>query len=130
MNMAKKGDWDERGMRMTGSTVKHGDTYYMAYGSGSPGTKIGFLTVAPGSVGAMWIIEDFRIGIATASDCQPESFRLCTHLMGAAVVHPSNGPCDLYTEGWWSLRLCNPCGDKCPIPTESSSWGLIKSHYR
>ena len=44
MNMAKKGDWDERGMRMTGSTVKHGDTYYMAYGSGSPGTKIGFLT--------------------------------------------------------------------------------------
>ena len=44
MNMAKKGDWDEQGMRMTGSTVKHGDTYYMAYGSGNPGTNIGFLT--------------------------------------------------------------------------------------
>ena len=30
-NMAPKGDWDERGMRMTGCTIKHGDTYYMSY---------------------------------------------------------------------------------------------------
>ena len=30
---AKKGDWDESGARMTGCTVKQGDTYYITYGS-------------------------------------------------------------------------------------------------
>ena len=44
MNMAEEGDWDERGMVMTGNTEKHGNTYYMSYGSGRPGVKIGFLT--------------------------------------------------------------------------------------
>ncbi len=42
-NMAEKGDWDQRGMAMTGNTVKHGNTYYMSYGSGTPGIRIGFL---------------------------------------------------------------------------------------
>ncbi len=43
-NMAMEGDWDERGMRMTGCTIKHGDRYYMSYGSGQPGINIGFIT--------------------------------------------------------------------------------------
>ena len=41
MNMAEKGDWDEQGM-VTGCTVKHGDTYYMTYGSGAT-SPIGLL---------------------------------------------------------------------------------------
>ena len=42
---AKKGDWDERGARMTGCTVKQGDTYYITYGSGpdGPGINAGIL---------------------------------------------------------------------------------------
>ena len=42
-NMAKKGDWDAGGMRMTGCTVKHKDKYYLSYGAGIPGTPIGLL---------------------------------------------------------------------------------------
>ena len=42
-NMAKKGDWDEKGMLMTGSTVKHGNKYYLSYGCNIEGTPIGLL---------------------------------------------------------------------------------------
>lgn len=42
-NMAKKGDWDELGMMMTGCTVKHGNKYYLSYGARSEGTPIGLL---------------------------------------------------------------------------------------
>ena len=41
-NMAVKGDWDEQGMVKTGCTIKHGDTYYLSYGSGK-GSPVGFL---------------------------------------------------------------------------------------
>ena len=41
-SMAKEGDWDESGMKMTGCTIKHKDKYYMSYGSGR-GTPIGIL---------------------------------------------------------------------------------------
>jgi len=43
MKMGQKGDWDGGGMSMTGSTVRHGDTYYLCYGSRAPGTPIGLL---------------------------------------------------------------------------------------
>ena len=36
-NMAQKGDWDDGGMSLTGSTVKHGDKYYLCYGARAPG---------------------------------------------------------------------------------------------
>ncbi|MEI6234797.1 MAG: hypothetical protein WCT04_17220 [Planctomycetota bacterium] len=35
-NLAKKGDWDEKGMLLTGSTVKHNGKYYLSYGSKHP----------------------------------------------------------------------------------------------
>ena len=35
-NMAKLGDWDEKGMLLTGSTVKYAGKYYIAYGSKHP----------------------------------------------------------------------------------------------
>jgi beta-fructofuranosidase len=42
-NMAEEGDWDRQGMVKTGCTIKHGDTYYLSYGSGE-GSPVGFLT--------------------------------------------------------------------------------------
>ena len=41
-NMAKPGDWDESGMRMTGSVTKVGSRYFLCYGSGE-GTPIGLI---------------------------------------------------------------------------------------
>ena len=41
-NMAGKGDWDEAGMKMTGSVTNVGDKYYLCYGSGE-GTPIGLI---------------------------------------------------------------------------------------
>ncbi len=35
-NLAKLGDWDEKGMLLTGSTVKYQSKYYIAYGSKHP----------------------------------------------------------------------------------------------
>lgn len=35
-NLAKPGDWDEKGMLLTGSTVKHNRKYYVSYGSKHP----------------------------------------------------------------------------------------------
>ena len=35
-NLAKPGDWDEKGMLLTGSTVKHDGKYYISYGSRHP----------------------------------------------------------------------------------------------
>lgn len=35
-NLAKPGDWDEKGMLLTGSTVKHAGKYYISYGSRHP----------------------------------------------------------------------------------------------
>jgi hypothetical protein len=40
--MAAAGDWDEAGMKMTGSVAKVGDWYYLCYGSGK-GTPIGLI---------------------------------------------------------------------------------------
>lgn len=42
-NMARKDDWDEKGMLMTGSTVRHGNRYYLSYGARIEGTPIGLL---------------------------------------------------------------------------------------
>ena len=41
--LGKKGGWDESGMMMTGSTVKHGDKYYLCFGSRAPGNPIGLI---------------------------------------------------------------------------------------
>jgi beta-fructofuranosidase len=41
-NLAKPGDWDEKGMLLTGSTVKHNGKYYLSYGSKHP-EPLGFL---------------------------------------------------------------------------------------
>ena len=41
-NLAKPGDWDEKGMLLTGSTVKHDGKYYLSYGSKHP-EPLGFL---------------------------------------------------------------------------------------
>lgn len=41
-NTAAVGDWDEAGMKMTGSVAKVGDVYYLCYGSGK-GTPIGLI---------------------------------------------------------------------------------------
>jgi len=35
-NLAKPGDWDEKGMLLTGSTVKYNGKYYISYGSKHP----------------------------------------------------------------------------------------------
>jgi len=35
-NLAKPGDWDEKGMLLTGCTVKHNGKYYITYGSKHP----------------------------------------------------------------------------------------------
>jgi hypothetical protein len=40
--MAAAGDWDEAGMKMTGSVAKVGEWYYLCYGSGK-GTPIGLI---------------------------------------------------------------------------------------
>lgn len=42
-NMAQENDWDATGMKMTGCTVKHGNTYYLSYGARAEGTPIGLL---------------------------------------------------------------------------------------
>lgn len=42
-NMAVVGDWDETGMRMTGSVAKVGESYYLCYGSRGEGTPIGLI---------------------------------------------------------------------------------------
>lgn len=41
--LGKKGGWDESGMMMTGSTVKHGDKYYLCFGARGHGTPIGLI---------------------------------------------------------------------------------------
>lgn len=41
-NLAKPGDWDEKGMLLTGSTVKHDGRYYLSYGSKHP-EPLGYL---------------------------------------------------------------------------------------
>ena len=41
--LGKKGGWDASGMMMTGSTVKHGDKYYLCFGSRAAGTPIGLI---------------------------------------------------------------------------------------
>lgn len=41
-NLAKPGDWDEKGMLLTGSTVKYDGKYYLSYGSKHP-EPLGFL---------------------------------------------------------------------------------------
>lgn len=41
-NLAKLGDWDEKGMLLTGSTVKYDGKYYLSYGSKHP-EPLGFL---------------------------------------------------------------------------------------
>ena len=41
-NMARTGDWDEAGMKMTGSVTKVGNRYFLCYGSGE-GTPIGLI---------------------------------------------------------------------------------------
>ena len=35
-NLAKPGDWDEKGMLLTGCTIKHNGKYYITYGSKHP----------------------------------------------------------------------------------------------
>ena len=41
-NMARTGDWDEAGMKMTGSVTNVGNRYFLCYGSGE-GTPIGLI---------------------------------------------------------------------------------------
>ena len=96
-------------------------------------TRLGFMPLTPADTGAMLATEDPRIGIATASDCVPNSYRVCRQSMGSAVAHPLSAPCDEYFaqhELGYPVSPCNTCGAKCPVPTLDSSWGLIKSQYR
>ncbi len=96
-------------------------------------TKVGFFQCNPGSMGGLWITEDPQVGYAQAADCAPIGFRICRHLMGSCVLHPSNDPCDVYfaEQGLgYAVSPCNPCGGKCALPTQESTWGSIKSLYR
>jgi len=98
-------------------------------------TKIGFFVIFPDSRGAMWIVEDPRVGYALASDCWPNSYLICRELMGSSVMDPVDAPCDEYFADngiGYPESPCNPCGDTCPqgTPINSTTWGGIKSHYR
>jgi len=71
--------------------------------------------------------------VDTTSDCQPVQSEICSELLGSCVVDSQIVNCDEYfaEHGIGNPTTpCNPCGNKCPVPTLEESWGGIKALYR
>ena len=108
------GTWPASG---TGNAVTWSGGCYLVTDNPDGATKIGFLPIAPGSVGLIRFIEDPRIGQAQAAGCDAAISRICRQSMGI-------GDCTI-PSGAGEAK----CGFLCPVPVQEASWGSIKSIY-
>lgn len=109
-----QGTWPASG---TGNAITWGGGCKLVTDNDEGLTRVGYLTVAPGA-GQVAIAGDPRIGgQAQAAECNTNSIRICTQALGAgdAVVGGGGGR--------------STCGYKCTVPTETTSWGSLKSIY-